>query len=222
MSPETTNQKDRKAPLTTSAHHFVCASSRTRNDYRESLRSTIGISAGQTAIEYEYRFAEDEYEHEHDEIRWDARTLSITAKLTYCEMMQAMNNRLAALLALMRELRSWLFILVGFAAVGWMLLWAAGVFHPKVHSSAEHAPVAIPQGAVLESLKPVAIPRYETAVGTIQAVHRSAIPVTLDPIFSGLGWSLIFGLIASTIFTLFVIPVTYWLFYAGRTDSLRA
>jgi hypothetical protein len=33
-------------------------------------------------------------------------------------MMQAMNNRLAALLALMREMRSWLFILVGFAAVG--------------------------------------------------------------------------------------------------------
>jgi len=90
-------------------------------------------------------------------------------------MMQAMNNRLAGLLALMRELRSWLFILVGFAAVGWMLLWAAGVFHPKVHSSAEHAPVAIPPGAVLETLKPVAIPRYETAVGTIQAVHEAAV-----------------------------------------------
>jgi multidrug efflux pump subunit AcrB len=49
----------------------------------------------------------------------------------------------------------------------------------------------------------------------------SAIPVTLDPIFSGLGWSLIFGLIASTIFTLFVIPVTYWLFYAGRTEGIK-
>jgi hypothetical protein len=80
MSPETTIQIVRKAPEATSAHHFVCASSRTRNDYRESLRSTIGISAGQTAIEYEYRFAEYEYEHEHDEIRWDARTLSIIAK----------------------------------------------------------------------------------------------------------------------------------------------
>jgi len=71
MSPETTIQKDRKAPLTTSAHHFVCTVSRTRSDYREPIRSTIGIAAGQTAIEYE---------HEHDEIRWDARTLSITAK----------------------------------------------------------------------------------------------------------------------------------------------
>ena len=51
---------------------------------------------------------------------------------------------------------------------------------------------------------------------TAGAAMLSAIPITLDPIFSGLGWSLIFGLIASTIFTLFVIPVTYWLFYAGR------
>ncbi len=39
----------------------------------------------------------------------------------------------------------------------------------------------------------------------------SAIPILLDPIFSGLGWSLIFGLVASTIFTLFVIPATDWL-----------
>jgi multidrug efflux pump subunit AcrB len=29
--------------------------------------------------------------------------------------------------------------------------------------------------------------------------------------FSRSGWSLIFGLIASTLFTLFVIPATYWL-----------
>jgi hypothetical protein len=108
-------------------------------------------------------------------MRWDARTLSIIAKLTYYEMMQAMNTRLAGLLALMRELRSWLLILVGFAAVGWMLLWAAGVFHPKVHPSGGHGPLAIPSGAVLETLKPVAIPRYETAVGTIQAVHEAAV-----------------------------------------------
>lgn len=45
---------------------------------------------------------------------------------------------------------------------------------------------------------------------TAGAALSPAIPITLDPIFSGLGWSLIFGLIASTLFTLFVIPVTYW------------
>ena len=29
--------------------------------------------------------------------------------------------------------------------------------------------------------------------------------------------ALIFGLFASTVFTLFVIPITYWLFYARRS-----
>jgi multidrug efflux pump subunit AcrB len=46
---------------------------------------------------------------------------------------------------------------------------------------------------------------------TAGAAMLSAIPITLDPVFSGLGWSLIFGLVASTLFTLFVIPAAYWL-----------
>ncbi len=36
-------------------------------------------------------------------------------------------------------------------------------------------------------------------------------PITLDPVFSGLAWSLIFGLIASTLFTLIVVPTVYML-----------
>jgi multidrug efflux pump subunit AcrB len=36
-------------------------------------------------------------------------------------------------------------------------------------------------------------------------------PIALDPIFSGLAWALIFGLIASTVFTMLVIPVIYML-----------
>ena len=71
--------------------------------------------------------------------------------------------------------------------------------------------------AILESR----VVRLRPILLTAGAAMLSAIPVTLDPIFSGLGWSLIFGLIASTIFTLFVIPVTYWLFYAGRTDGIK-
>ncbi len=50
---------------------------------------------------------------------------------------------------------------------------------------------------------------------TAAAAMLSSIPITLDPIFSGLAWSLIFGLFASTLFTLFVIPVTYWLLHSG-------
>lgn len=40
--------------------------------------------------------------------------------------------------------------------------------------------------------------------------------ITLDPIFSGLAWSIIFGVFASTAFTLIVIPVVYWLVYGGK------
>ncbi len=40
--------------------------------------------------------------------------------------------------------------------------------------------------------------------------------ITLDPIFSGLAWAIIFGITASTVFTLFVIPVLYNLVYAGK------
>lgn len=47
----------------------------------------------------------------------------------------------------------------------------------------------------------------------VAAAMLSAIPITIDPIFSGLAWALIFGLIASTIFTLFVIPLVYWMLY---------
>ena len=61
--------------------------------------------------------------------------------------------------------------------------------------------------AILESR----VVRLRPILLTAGAALLSSLPITLDPIFSGLGWSLIFGLIASTAFTLFVIPVSYWL-----------
>lgn len=66
--------------------------------------------------------------------------------------------------------------------------------------------------AILESR----VVRLRPILLTAGAALLSSLPITLDPIFSGLGWSLIFGLIASTIFTLFVIPATYWLLKAGK------
>ncbi|MCA9108214.1 MAG: efflux RND transporter permease subunit, partial [Planctomycetales bacterium] len=39
--------------------------------------------------------------------------------------------------------------------------------------------------------------------------------ITLDPVFSGLAWAIIFGILTSTLFTLIVIPATYWLLYRG-------
>lgn len=40
--------------------------------------------------------------------------------------------------------------------------------------------------------------------------------ITLDPIFSGLAWAIIFGIAAATTFTLFVIPVLYYLIYGNK------
>jgi len=63
--------------------------------------------------------------------------------------------------------------------------------------------------AILQSgairMRPILLTAATTALG--------AWPITLDPIFSGLAWTLIFGLFASTLFTLIVIPVTYYAIY---------
>ncbi|MDY6838443.1 MAG: efflux RND transporter permease subunit [Thermodesulfobacteriota bacterium] len=52
--------------------------------------------------------------------------------------------------------------------------------------------------------------RFRPIVLTAATTALGAWPITLDPIFSGLAWALIFGLVASTLFTLFVVPVTYY------------
>ncbi len=66
--------------------------------------------------------------------------------------------------------------------------------------------------AIMESR----VVRLRPILLTAATAMLSAVPITIDPIFSGLAWSLIFGLCASTVFTLFVIPVTYWLLYANK------
>ncbi|MCA9025369.1 MAG: efflux RND transporter permease subunit [Planctomycetaceae bacterium] len=43
--------------------------------------------------------------------------------------------------------------------------------------------------------------------------------ITLDPIFSGLAWAIIFGILTSTVFTLVVIPVVYWLLKQPTTSE---
>lgn len=65
--------------------------------------------------------------------------------------------------------------------------------------------------AIMESR----VVRLRPILLTASAAMLGAVPITIDPIFSGLAWSLIFGLFASTLFTLFVIPVAYWLLYAN-------
>ena len=63
----------------------------------------------------------------------------------------------------------------------------------------------------LVRMRPILLTAATTAMG--------AWPITLDPIFSGLAWTLIFGLFASTLFTLVVIPVTYFALYRRRHET---
>ena len=69
--------------------------------------------------------------------------------------------------------------------------------------------------AILKSgvvrMRPILLTAMTTAIG--------AFPITFDPVFSGLAWALIFGLFASTLFTLIVIPVTYFSMYRKTYDA---
>ena len=65
----------------------------------------------------------------------------------------------------------------------------------------------------LDALIEAGAVRLRPILLVVAAAMLSAIPITIDPIFSGLAWALIFGLIASTLFTLFVLPLVYWMLY---------
>jgi multidrug efflux pump subunit AcrB len=66
--------------------------------------------------------------------------------------------------------------------------------------------------AIIESC----VVRLRPILLTAGVAMLSALPIATDPIFSGLAWALIFGLLASTVFTLLVIPVVYYLLYANK------
>ncbi|MGD1276308.1 MAG: efflux RND transporter permease subunit [Tepidisphaeraceae bacterium] len=78
-----------------------------------------------------------------------------------------------------------------------------------------HLSLARGRGLVDAIIESCAV-RLRPILLTAGAAMLSAIPIIIDPIFSGLAWTLIFGLFASTLFTLFVIPTVYWLVYAGK------
>jgi multidrug efflux pump subunit AcrB len=57
--------------------------------------------------------------------------------------------------------------------------------------------------------------RLRPIVLTAGAAMLGSAVITLDPIFSGLAWAFIFGIFASTAFTLLVVPLIYYLSYSG-------
>ncbi|HBA82979.1 MAG TPA: AcrB/AcrD/AcrF family protein [Verrucomicrobia bacterium] len=82
------------------------------------------------------------------------------------------------------------------------------------------------RGATLrDSLLESGAVRFRPIFLTAGTTLLGAWPITFDPIFSGLAWSIIFGLFVSTAFTLVVIPVVYMLVYGregrkeGRSDQ---
>ena len=57
---------------------------------------------------------------------------------------------------------------------------------------------------------------------TSLAAMLAAWPITLDPVFSGLAWALIFGIAVSTFFTLIVVPVVYFMAYGHKGNGEEA
>ena len=70
---------------------------------------------------------------------------------------------------------------------------------------------------VSEALIQAGAVRTRPVVLTAGTTLLGNLVITLDPIFSGLAWAIIFGVLASTVFTLLVIPVLYYLAYASQT-----
>ncbi|WP_083651777.1 efflux RND transporter permease subunit [Photobacterium proteolyticum] len=78
--------------------------------------------------------------------------------------------------------------------------------HQSLRDGAALKSALIKAGAV--RMRPILLTAGTTLLGNIV--------ITLDPIFNGLAWAIIFGISASTLFTLLVIPVVYYLAYANR------
>ena len=61
--------------------------------------------------------------------------------------------------------------------------------------------------------------RFPSIFLTAGAALLGTWPITLDPIFSGLAWAIIFGLFVSTAFTLLIIPTVYMLIYGKKAEG---
>ncbi len=73
------------------------------------------------------------------------------------------------------------------------------------------------RGAPLtEALVDSGLARARPVLLTAGTTMLGNLVITLDPIFSGLAWAVIFGVFASTAFTLFIVPVVYQLVYGEK------
>ncbi len=73
-----------------------------------------------------------------------------------------------------------------------------------------------------EAVVSSAITRAQPIVLTGLAAMLGAFFILDDPIFNGLAISLIFGILVSTVLTLVVIPVLYFVAYRNRLPQARS
>ena len=102
--------------------------------------------------------------------------------------------------------------MIGMIALGGIVIRNSLVLIDFIHQSlqqgVEFRAAILDCGAV--RFRPIVLTAATTALG--------AWPITLDPIFSGLAWALIFGLFASTAFTLLVVPVVFFALYGKKYE----
>ncbi len=88
---------------------------------------------------------------------------------------QAKKSSLATVLNWFRSFAYWIGIAAGCLIVVLMLLWVSGAFHRKVPSHVTNNMRRLPEGVVVQEVRLLNLPRYETAVGTIQAVRDASV-----------------------------------------------
>jgi multidrug efflux pump subunit AcrB len=75
--------------------------------------------------------------------------------------------------------------------------------------------------AVKEALVQAGMIRMRPILLTAGTTMLGNLIITLDPVFNGLALAIIFGIIASTLFTLLVVPIVYLMVF-GEKDSVEA
>jgi multidrug efflux pump subunit AcrB len=101
--------------------------------------------------------------------------------------------------------------LIGMIALAGTVLRNSGLLINFIHNALKEEKLL--KEALIES----EVVRLRLILLTAGTTLPGNIVITLDPVFSGLAWAIIFELFASTAFTLIVIPVVYWLIH--RTEK---
>ena len=79
------------------------------------------------------------------------------------------------------------------------------------------------QGMVIkEALIAAGTHRMRPVLLTAGTTLLGNLVITLDPVFSGLAIAIIFGIVASTLFSLFVVPLVYYLVFANTEENTHA